>query len=94
MSISAQSFGRLVWIDKRGAGRTLHASLGELVLRLQTIRCKAELYADGIAEPIGRCAQAEGHDDKRVKWCWWYDADAGRPIGPSSICGETEGGAS
>ena len=72
----AYDYGSLSWIDKDGRGHTLHAMLGTLILKLQTLRAPATLRKDGSDEPIGGCARAEGHDDKRIKWNWWYDADA------------------
>jgi hypothetical protein len=68
--------GRIVWTDRKGAGHIVHGRLGDLVEKLPTLRVRATLFQDGSDEPVGGCHRAEGRDDRRIKWSWWYDRDA------------------
>jgi hypothetical protein len=48
---------------------------------LQQLRCPARVVAAGLEDAIGGVEDRSvlgGHDDRRVRWCWWLDEDAVR----------------
>jgi len=72
-------FYSLRWTDKKGgyhAEQSINAE--RLKKKLKTIRCKADLWEvdeyGALTERIGGCEPADGQDDKRIKWNWWYES--------------------
>lgn len=74
-------FFQLEWTDRRGGYHSERGSFERLSRKLETIRCPADLWvldAQGVKiETVGGCEPAEGQDDKRIKWNWWYDKTQG-----------------
>lgn len=76
---------RLEWQDAKGGFHSENSRyIGRFWHKLKTIRCDATLWTvDDMGVKIniiGGCEPAEGHDDKRIKWNWWYDSTYGTEV--------------
>lgn len=65
----------LSYMDKRGGGVSINVRTeAELLRRLKTLRTDA-IVRNEMGETVGGIEPADGHDDRRVRWNWWYCAD-------------------
>ncbi len=71
----------LTWRDRRGGHLEVFRDAEEAVRKLKKLKCEATLRI-GDEEVGGVEDWADSVDDRRVRWVWWYDAEAlGLPSG-------------
>jgi len=85
-------YAQLIWTNRKGAGCLEQGTATRLAKKLETLRCLADLWLldeEGHkTEIVGGCEEANGQDDKRIKWNWWYDKTmVGLPDSPREDLG-------
>lgn len=75
------AIAQLIWRGKYGESRLAQGDAYAMAKKLENLRRPATLWllddnGKHIGEPIGGCEEANGLDDKRIKWTWWHDAEA------------------
>lgn len=68
---------QVTWMSKRGAGcLRCFGKEKDCIAFISTLRCEATVWSD-TREKIGGVEESDGrHDDRRVKWIWWFERNA------------------